>query len=83
MAPREFRHALDDIQEAIEGIQQETTGKAFTASARSLEPDHVRQLRPVDRVEPAVLRFDGHEVRPLRPGCVPVPAGSRCRTYPG
>lgn len=30
MAPREFRHALDDIQAAIEGIQQATAGKDFT-----------------------------------------------------
>lgn len=29
MAPREFRHALDDILAAIEGIQQATEAKNF------------------------------------------------------
>jgi hypothetical protein len=37
----------------------------LTAPLGTLEPDHRRQLRPVDRVKPTVLRPDRHQAVPL------------------
>jgi hypothetical protein len=36
------------------------TPAALAASLGPLKPDHGRQLRPIDRIEPAVLRTDRH-----------------------
>ena len=40
------------------------SGAVLTAAPGTLEADHSRQLRPVDGVQPAVLRADRHQLCP-------------------
>ena len=53
----QMRHAL-----------QMRAAATFATATGSVEPDRSRQLRPVDRIEPAIFRTDRHADSMSRPG---------------